>query len=99
MRLMPLTRSFAGWSLVAVTLVVGAGAFAQGPQPAGPAGPPQDGDRLSRLPPLPFPNAPRESTTLAYGVRAVPYVSGLQNPWSLAFLPNGDILVTEKPGR
>lgn len=26
-------------------------------------------------------------------------IKGLVNPWSLAFLPNGDILVTEKPGR
>ena len=26
-------------------------------------------------------------------------MTGLQNPWSLAFLPNGDMLVTEKPGR
>src|SRR4051812_38000062 len=25
--------------------------------------------------------------------------SGLQNPWSLAFLPDGHMLVTEKPGR
>ena len=25
--------------------------------------------------------------------------TGLVNPWSLAFLPNGDILVTERPGR
>ncbi len=24
---------------------------------------------------------------------------GLERPWSLAFLPNGDLLVTEKPGR
>ena len=29
----------------------------------------------------------------------VPAVSGLVTPWSLAFLPNGDMLVTEKPGR
>jgi glucose/arabinose dehydrogenase len=27
------------------------------------------------------------------------WVSGLEVPWSLAFLPNGDALVTERPGR
>jgi glucose/arabinose dehydrogenase len=26
-------------------------------------------------------------------------VSGLEHPWSLAFLPDGDMLVTERPGR
>ncbi|MCA8931793.1 MAG: PQQ-dependent sugar dehydrogenase, partial [Rhodospirillaceae bacterium] len=25
--------------------------------------------------------------------------SGLEHPWSLAFLPDGDLLVTERPGR
>src|SRR2546421_1070948 len=25
--------------------------------------------------------------------------TGLEAPWSLAFLPNGDMLVTERPGR
>lgn len=32
-------------------------------------------------------------------VRLVPVVSGLEHPWSLAFLPGGDMLVTERPGR
>lgn len=32
-------------------------------------------------------------------VRAQPVASGLQNPWGLAFLPEGRFLVTERPGR
>jgi aldose sugar dehydrogenase len=32
-------------------------------------------------------------------VRVVTMASGLVHPWSLAFLPNGDMLVTERPGR
>ncbi|MCC7042867.1 MAG: PQQ-dependent sugar dehydrogenase [Acidobacteria bacterium] len=31
--------------------------------------------------------------------RLVPVAEGLQNPWSLAFLPNGDMLVTERSGQ
>ena len=31
--------------------------------------------------------------------RVVPLVSGLVHPWSLAFLPGGDLLITERPGR
>ncbi len=31
--------------------------------------------------------------------RIVTVVEGLENPWGLAFLPNGDLLVTERPGR
>jgi aldose sugar dehydrogenase len=32
-------------------------------------------------------------------VKAETVVTGLEVPWALAFLPNGDILVTERPGR
>ena len=32
-------------------------------------------------------------------VRAETYASGLVNPWALAFLPDGRLLVTERPGR
>ena len=31
--------------------------------------------------------------------RVVTVVDGLQDPWSIAFLPRGEMLVTEKPGR
>src|SRR5688572_2321163 len=31
--------------------------------------------------------------------RITEVASGLSNPWSLAFLPGGDMLVTERPGR
>ncbi len=32
-------------------------------------------------------------------VKAETVVSGLEVPWAIAFLPNGDLLVTERPGR
>lgn len=31
--------------------------------------------------------------------RAVTLIENLQHPWSIAFLPNGDWLITERPGR
>ena len=39
----------------------------------------------------------RRSTYHDY--RIVTVADGLENPWSMAFLPNGDMLVTERPGR
>jgi glucose/arabinose dehydrogenase len=87
-----------GLCITAATVAFSAVVIAQQP-PARPAGPPQAGDRLSRLPTLPFPDQPRESTSIDVPLRVVPLASGLINPWSLAFLPGGDMLVTEKPGR
>lgn len=37
--------------------------------------------------------------TREHAVRVVTAVSGLEHPWSLAFLPDGRWLVTERPGR
>jgi glucose/arabinose dehydrogenase len=36
---------------------------------------------------------------MLHDFRVVPVAQGLVNPWSIAFLPNGDMLVTERPGR
>lgn len=35
----------------------------------------------------------------AHALKPVKVADGLQNPWALAFLPDGRMLVTEKPGR
>tara|TARA_B110000196_G_scaffold308919_1_gene310025 strand:+ start:4412 stop:5599 length:1188 start_codon:yes stop_codon:yes gene_type:complete len=34
-----------------------------------------------------------------YDYKLTTVAEGLVNPWSMAFLPNGDILITERPGR
>jgi len=48
---------------------------------------------------LPFPDAPQVVETIGLSLRVSPMFKGLASPWSLAFLPNGDMLITEKPGR
>lgn len=37
--------------------------------------------------------------TQLHNYRVVTVAEGLEHPWSMAFLPNGDMLVTERPGR
>lgn len=50
--------------------------------------------------PQPIPAAPIEyDTAEVMRIRVVPVARGLVNPWSLAFLPDGTMLVTEKEGR
>jgi aldose sugar dehydrogenase len=41
--------------------------------------------------------APEQKLNVAFDVVTV--VEGLQNPWSVAFLPGGKMLITERPGR
>src|SRR5262245_42628657 len=50
--------------------------------------------------PHPIPAEPIEyDTAEVMRIRVVPVARGLVNPWSLAFLPDGSMLVTEKDGR
>ena len=47
----------------------------------------------------PPPALPGTFFTAELMIRVVPVVTGLTNPWSIAFLPDGAMLVTERPGR
>src|SRR5215813_12150796 len=44
-------------------------------------------------------NQSLEFKTDTQKIRVVTMVEGLDSPWSMVFLPGGDILVTERPGR
>ena len=55
----------------------------------------QQGGRAS----LPLPALPQNFETAQQRIRVSVVAGGLANPWSLAFLPNGDMLVTERAGR
>ena len=78
----------------------------KGGQPAKGVGAREDGKPVERQPPNAvgqqpaFPGqtrAPYRSAGVGFDVQIV--ASGLEHPWALAFLPGGDMLVTERPGR
>jgi glucose/arabinose dehydrogenase len=48
---------------------------------------------------LPLPALPQVYETADLKIRVEKVADGLVNPWSLAWLPNGDLLITERPGR
>jgi glucose/arabinose dehydrogenase len=58
---------------------------AQEPQPA--------------MPPKSVPSTPFVIDTAEQGQVRVAPIKGVSNPWALEFLPNGDMLLTERPGR
>jgi glucose/arabinose dehydrogenase len=41
----------------------------------------------------------RENVPMARGYERVTVVDGLEHPWAMTWLPNGSIIVTERPGR
>ncbi len=48
---------------------------------------------------MPLPKFPQVYETADLKIRVVELADGLANPWSLAWLPNGDLLITERAGR
>jgi len=46
-----------------------------------------------------LPGFPQIYETADLKIRVVELADGLSNPWSMAWLPNGDILITERAGR
>ena len=102
MRLTTAARSRAFGAIAAAALCVSAVVAAQqgpGRQGGPPAGRQGGGGPFARAATLPPPEAAREFSTISQRIRVVPVVRGLAAPWSMAFLPNGDMLVTEKVGR
>jgi glucose/arabinose dehydrogenase len=57
--------------------------------PAAPAAPPKAAAAAT----------PQPATSEKAAFEVIEVVSGLENPWALAFLPDGAMLVTERPGR
>jgi aldose sugar dehydrogenase len=47
----------------------------------------------------PLPSFPQVYETADLKIRVDKLADGLSNPWSLAWLPNGDLLITERAGR
>jgi glucose/arabinose dehydrogenase len=67
--------------------------------PAGGRGNAQAGGGRGNRGAPPLPDLPRTFETDRYRVRVSALATGLTNPWSLAFLPDGDLLITERAGR
>lgn len=55
--------------------------------------------QVGRLPRLPLPDGPTVVDTVEGKIRVVPVTRGLSHPWSLVFLPDGSMLVTERSGQ
>jgi glucose/arabinose dehydrogenase len=87
-------RYFTRGSALAMAAIV----VSMAPLTAQRGAPPAPGS-FQRQAPLAFPAAAQEFERGGTRYRVVPVVGGLANPWSLTFLPTGEMLVTERPGR
>ena len=73
----------------------GGAAGPQGARPAGAAPQGGGGPRASQ----PLGDGPWDFQTEREKIHVAVVTKGLDHPWGMAFLPNGDLLVTERPGR
>ena len=89
---MTFNRSLIGVLSLGLTAVIGAGVAAQnqGVQSEPPNAPNQQPAFAGQT------RAPEKLSNVAFDVVTVG--SGLEFPWGMTFLPNGKMLVTEKPG-
>jgi glucose/arabinose dehydrogenase len=78
--------------MAALAVTLAAPAFAQTPADPRPANNPEQKPAAAGQT-----DAPEQKLNVAFDVVTV--VEGLQNPWSVAFLPGGKMLITERPGR
>ena len=87
-------------ALVVVMAVAGTFVAAQQPAPGG-----RQGGRGAAPPPLGIPRQPLGPGPWVFDtgertrIRVVKVADGLVNPWSMLWLPDGNMLVTERPGR
>ncbi|WOD37970.1 PQQ-dependent sugar dehydrogenase [Nodosilinea sp. E11] len=65
------------------------------------ASPPENGTDTSEAGQAtdPAPESPEAALPVVDSVEPLTLVEGLEHPWGMTWLPNGDLLITERPGR
>ena len=92
-----MTNRFSSLATLAVAIAVASAVVAaQQKVPMAPFGPVAPTGLANR----PLPKLPMEfDTGEGQRIRVTAFVTGLENPWTVAWLPDGSMLVTERPGR
>ena len=92
-----MTKRLSSLATLAVAVAVASAVVAaQQKVPMAPFGPVAPTGLANR----PLPKLPMEfDTGEGQRIRVTAFVTGLENPWTVAWLPDGSMLVTERPGR
>jgi aldose sugar dehydrogenase len=97
-RLVPALKKFVTVSLVVLLFVVATGRAQQAPAPQDTPQNTTFGDPSGGYTGFPLSDQPQVFKSVGTAYRVTP-TKGLVRPWALAFLPNGDLLITERGGR